>query len=146
MNANPPKQQAATRSPPSFPAAFEAEYTFALPYVQVVQSLGLSFPVHVWYDGNKGRMRLDVYDGLDSLVQTDDDTIYTVYPRLNRTACDAERGEVGPTADGGSGAAALGKLLNDAVRSLGRFCCWRMRCVPSCKLLTPPQTPLKTKN
>lgn len=35
------RPQAAARSPPSFPAAFEAEYTFTLPYVQVVQSRGL---------------------------------------------------------------------------------------------------------
>jgi hypothetical protein len=28
-----------------------------------------SYPVHLWYDGEGGRLRLDVYGGLDSAIQ-----------------------------------------------------------------------------
>ncbi|GBF89567.1 hypothetical protein Rsub_02285 [Raphidocelis subcapitata] len=106
-----PQRAGSDRSPPSFPSAFEAQYTFTLPYVQVVQSRGLSFPVHVWYDGEAGRLRMDVYDGLDRIIQTDADTVYSLYPRINATACDVAHDAAGPT---GAGAGLAARLLSDA--------------------------------
>jgi hypothetical protein len=50
------------------PTTRQASYTFTLPYVQTVQTLGLSFPVCVWYDGSTQRLRTDVYGGLDSTL------------------------------------------------------------------------------
>lgn len=44
----------------------QATYTFSIPYVYTVQTQGLSFPVHMWYDGKSQRLRMDVFDGLDS--------------------------------------------------------------------------------
>jgi hypothetical protein len=42
------------RDAPSFPLAFEAEYTFTLPYVQVVQSGGLRWAWVSWGLGGWG--------------------------------------------------------------------------------------------
>ncbi|KAI8473422.1 MAG: hypothetical protein J3K34DRAFT_518916 [Monoraphidium minutum] len=100
-------------NPPVFPSSFEAEYTFSLPYVKVVQTQGLSYPVHLWYDGEGGRLRVDVYGGLDSTIQTDPDTVYSLYPRINTTACDVAHSAAGPTT-GGGGAALGARLLADA--------------------------------
>ncbi len=33
------------------------------------QPLPSSFPVHLWYDADAGRMRMDVYNGLDRVIQ-----------------------------------------------------------------------------
>jgi hypothetical protein len=46
----------------------QATYTFSLPYVYTVQTSGLSFPVHIWYDAPNKRLRTDVYGGLDSTL------------------------------------------------------------------------------
>jgi hypothetical protein len=46
----------------------QASYTFSLPYVYAVQTLGLSFHVKLWYDGPGQRLRTDVYGGLDSTL------------------------------------------------------------------------------
>jgi hypothetical protein len=49
-------------------ALLQATYTFSLPYVYAVQTSGLSFPVHIWYDADNKRVRTDVYGGLDSTL------------------------------------------------------------------------------
>jgi hypothetical protein len=46
----------------------QATYTFSLPYVYAVQTTGLSFPVHIWYDSEGKRLRTDVYGGLDTTM------------------------------------------------------------------------------
>lgn len=46
----------------------QATYTFSLPYVYAVQTTGLSFPVHIWYDAEGKRLRTDVYGGLDTTM------------------------------------------------------------------------------
>jgi hypothetical protein len=84
-----------------------------------------SYPVYVWYDGINQRLREDVYDGLDSMIMTAvscawcktrsqtasythpnmqlticsqwQDSLYTIYPRINKTVCDAEGAGAGPT-------------------------------------------------
>jgi hypothetical protein len=50
----------------STPPRAQIEYTVALPYVRVVQSRGLRYPVKVFVDAQAGLLRLDLYDGLDS--------------------------------------------------------------------------------
>lgn len=86
----------ASPSPPAFPESFEATYTFSLPYVYTVQTSGLSFPVHIWYDAPNKRLRTDVYGGLDSTL-TVEDTTYMIYPRINKTHCKIHHDAVGPT-------------------------------------------------
>jgi hypothetical protein len=49
-------------------AAVQATYTFSLPFVHTVQTSGLSFPVHIWYDADNKRLRTDVYGGLDTTM------------------------------------------------------------------------------
>lgn len=46
----------------------QASYTFSMPYVYTVQTQGLSFPVHMWFDATTERLRVDVFGGLDSTV------------------------------------------------------------------------------
>lgn len=48
--------------------SLQATYTFSLPYVYTVQTEGLFFPVHLWHDSESQRLRMDVYDGLDSTI------------------------------------------------------------------------------
>jgi hypothetical protein len=56
-----PSPLSADRCPQS-----QIEYTFALPYVRVVQSHGLRYPVRVFRDAQAGLLRTDLYNGLDS--------------------------------------------------------------------------------
>lgn len=48
--------------------AVQATYTFSLPYVYTVQTGGLCFPVHMWFDGENQKLRMDVFDGIDSTI------------------------------------------------------------------------------
>lgn len=50
------------------PRPLQATYTFSLPYVYTVQTSGLSFPVHIWYDAPNKRLRTDVFGGLDATL------------------------------------------------------------------------------
>ncbi|PNW79515.1 hypothetical protein CHLRE_08g358522v5 [Chlamydomonas reinhardtii] len=87
---------------PEWPPAFEMEYTVSLPYLQALQPGGLSYPVHVWWDGPWQRYRLDVYGGLDSSGYDSKKGIsWNLYPRINVTACDFTNGTSGPTLLGG---------------------------------------------
>jgi hypothetical protein len=43
------------------------------------------------------------------------DTSYLLYPRINVTVCDTIRDDVGPTAAGGTAAAAAGRGLSKAL-------------------------------
>lgn len=94
-----PEASASLPEPPVFPSSFEATYTFSIPYVYTVQTRGLSFPVHMWYDGKSQRLRMDVFDGLDSTI-TEKDVTYLVYPRIDKVVCDTIRSDVGPTLQG----------------------------------------------
>lgn len=57
------------------------KFTFSIPYITAVQPQGFAMPVEVWADGSGGRMRVDTYDGANSLITTPDQEL-TIYPRI----------------------------------------------------------------
>ncbi|KAK9844357.1 hypothetical protein WJX74_001261 [Apatococcus lobatus] len=72
--------------PPRFPSTFEATYNFSLPYVKTLQADGLTYPVHVWRNADTKELRIDTYDGVNSLVGSKE-YLYKVIPRLDRLIC-----------------------------------------------------------
>ncbi|MEW5318355.1 MAG: hypothetical protein WDW38_009581 [Sanguina aurantia] len=74
----------------------EMQYTLTLPYVETIQSGGLSYPVHVWYDGAAQKLRMDVYDGMDALYISPE-VQYSIYPRISDQVCDLTNMSSGPT-------------------------------------------------
>ncbi|KAG2498163.1 hypothetical protein HYH03_003920 [Edaphochlamys debaryana] len=77
-------------SPPVWPDSYEVEYTVSVPYMHTLQPGGLTFPVHIWWDGPELRYRYDVYGGMDSIGfdKKKGDT-WNMYPRLTEMGCDA---------------------------------------------------------
>lgn len=80
---------------PQFPAAYEVEYLFSVPYVEVVQTQRFQTPVHVWYDAEQQALRQDVYGGLDTVL-TLEGVQYIIFPRIDKKVCEVKR-DVGPS-------------------------------------------------
>lgn len=67
-------------TPPLF--CLQASFTFSMPYVATVQTRGLSYPVQMWYEA--GKLRTDVYGGLDSTLTVDVSLVMAVRRELAR--------------------------------------------------------------
>eukprot|EP00798_Chlamydomonas_sp_ICE-L_P009940 gene9940-7810_t len=91
----------ASPRPPVFPKSYEMQYVLTLPYVGAVQTAGLKYPVHMWYDAKGRRVRVEVYNGMDA-VYILPDTTYNVFARINKKVCAVANTSTGPmeAADG----------------------------------------------
>jgi len=73
--------------PPTMPCAYEAEYTFTLPYTASLQATPVSYPVHIWYDCKTGSLRTDTLNGTDKTIEVKGVIEYEVVPMLDHYQC-----------------------------------------------------------
>jgi len=52
-------------------ARAQASYTFTLPYTAAFLPQAMVYPVQLWVDQSRERVRIDTYDGLDSELDVD---------------------------------------------------------------------------